>query len=823
MAHPTELRLTYWQTLPLSAERYDVADEPMEGEMDSTFFLTKEKNWIPHTYPCRTAYIAERRDQEPETKPLPDWSGARNVMPMGSPFLDLSNFWFRATRLEGWARTSVKAEEAGRARFRLGICGAAKAYVNGQPAGWLAPATRNAMNHAEFEADLTEGDNEIAIWFEDLAERDAVIRIDLALISGPLCSEGYPFPAPAETVAAVERAMEAMHLDRAVYDGGEVALICPKPFPGDADGAVKVAGHFMSHGGLSNTLTIPKGAERVAVCNAEDLPADYRYFDIALNCQGFETSIRLGAEITHRTRLGEAPADQFARGEEALQWIAANAEPDTERALACAAVGTSLADAAKIIEGELPAIEECFDCADFSLVPLLWARIVYGDRLPAPLVERIDRATLTYRYWMDEPGNDVQWYFSENHALLFHTACHLAGNLMPDKTFIRSGRKGSEQSEVGRQRLMDWFDHFEASEMAEFNSVPYFPIDLKGLTALYALSPDETIRDRARRAILRLIEVVANSAHHGFLTAAQGRSYQHSLAVADTLELTALSRLLWRRGSLGAHVHCLAQLALCLLDHALEVPDFSDRACLEEGTAREWTFWQGKDGFARLYHYKTAETALGSAAKYRWYEWGYQETLIHGRIGREAHAQFWINHPGEMTQAGFGRPSYWGGSASIPRVQQYRSLAIVVFSGQEGQIPFTHAWFPTPIFDAWDVEGTTAWAQSGAGMLRLFGNAPFELVREGASAGHELRLPGVNGVWIVRLDDRKTLQGAPFASPLEARRTDQSYVVEDPAYGTVRFNDDGTVEAGGRTIDPASWTLSGEASPIKTADPGLPR
>ena len=54
--------LPWWQTTPLAEARYDVPDAPMQGEMDSTFFLTKDKNYIPHTYPCRTAYIAEFRD-----------------------------------------------------------------------------------------------------------------------------------------------------------------------------------------------------------------------------------------------------------------------------------------------------------------------------------------------------------------------------------------------------------------------------------------------------------------------------------------------------------------------------------------------------------------------------------------------------------------------------------------------------------------------------------------------------------------------------------------------------------------------------------------
>ncbi|TGU53222.1 hypothetical protein EN791_034585, partial [Mesorhizobium sp. M2D.F.Ca.ET.148.01.1.1] len=92
---------------------------------------------------------------------------------------------------------------------------------------------------------------------------------------------------------------------------------------------------------------------------------------------------------------------------------------------------------------------------------------------------------------MDEPGNDVQWYFSENHALLFHTAAYIAGGLLPEARFTRSGRLGREQSAVGAARVRAWLEHFEAWEMAEFNSAPYFPIDLKGLCALYAQAPDK--------------------------------------------------------------------------------------------------------------------------------------------------------------------------------------------------------------------------------------------------------------------------------------------------------------------------------------------
>ncbi len=102
-------------------------------------------------------------------------------------------------------------------------------------------------------------------------------------------------------------------------------------------------------------------------------------------------------------------------------------------ALARLASGRYGAETDAMIAATLPTIVDCHDCADFALVPLLWCRTAYGQHIGKDVVAKIDEAILSYRYWMDEPGNDVQWYFSENHALLFHTACYLAGALHPEK------------------------------------------------------------------------------------------------------------------------------------------------------------------------------------------------------------------------------------------------------------------------------------------------------------------------------------------------------------------------------------------------------
>ncbi len=507
-----------------------------------------------------------------------------------------------------------------------------------------------------------------------------------------------------------------------------------------------------------------------------------------------------------------------ARIDEALREVADHAEADTVRALAQLATGADGPETDAMIAGSLPAIEDCHDCADFALVPLLWCRKAYGNRLEASLRDRVDRAILGYRYWMDEPGNDVQWYFSENHALLFHTAAYLAGNLLPEARFLRSGRIGRDQSAVGASRVRAWLDHFENWEMAEFNSAPYFPIDLNGLCALYALAPDENIAQRAGNAIVRLLEIVARSAHHGILTGAEGRSYEHSLRAARSLELSGICRMLWGKGNYGGRFHALPQMALCLRDHGLTVPaGLRAIASLADDDDWEWTFAQGQDRFAKLYHYKTRDFAMGSAAGYRWDEWGYQETVLHLRLGQNPDAQCWINHPGEVMQSGYGRPSFWGGSGTLPRVHQYRALAVVKFDCAEEQANFTHAWFPRIAFDASRVGANFALAEAGDAFLRVGADSPLTEVRSGPSAGCELRTAGRRATWIVRLGDRRGSASldafeAAFAGLTVREADDGALVVEDPEYGTVRFLCDARIVAEGRLLDPSARSIRGEAT-----------
>lgn len=809
--------VVYWRLGATHETRYDVADRPMKGEMDPFFFLTKHKNFIPHEYPCRTEFAAERRGRRPQT--VGAFEASRVWLPFASPRVDLSGFWFRPTVIGTWARTVISAEAAGTARLRLRTCGGAVLFVNGAEAGWMAPYGRNLETAQEFEVKLAAGANDIRLWFDDLAERDARYYFQLDWLDGPAVEHAMPTEVDGATAAAMEAALEAMHFEKPAYSDGEVALVTGAPLPVAADVSVVVEGDFMSIEKPTRfSVKLPAGAPRIAVADTGDLPADFRHFKVTLAVGDFAVSRVFGVEICHAARQGAAPATLDARVAEALDEVSAHAESDTVRALARLATGRGGPETDAMIEGALPAIEDCHDCADFILVPLIWCRFGFGDAIAPATRARIDAATLGYRFWMDEPGNDVQWYFSENHALLFHTAAYLAGHFMPDATFVRSGRKGAGQSAVGLERVRGWLDHFERWEMAEFNSAPYFPIDLKGLTILYALAPHEDVRDRAGRAILRLLEIVARSAHRGVLTGAQGRSYEHTLRASRSLELSGIARMVWGSGNYGMRFHALPQLAVCIRDHGLKVPAGLQHIADFTGGGHEWVFAQGQDRITKLYHYKTRDFALGTAAKYRWNEWGYQETVLHLRLGGNPDAQVWVNHPGETIHSGYGRPSYWGGSGTLPRVHQYRGLAVAVFDCHEEQPDFTHCWFPRAAFDETRVDGRLAFARIGEAAALLGADRPFERVESGPTAGNELRVPGRGSVWIVRAGNAANGFAERFSGLRVEKGTGGLLAVADPEYGPVRFHADGRVEAEGRLLDPAEWPVAGRTELLPAAE-----
>ena len=78
-----------------------------------------------------------------------------------------------------------------------------------------------------------------------------------------------------------------------------------------------------------------------------------------------------------------------------------------------------------------------------------------------------------------------------------------------------------------------------------------------------------------------------------------------------------------------------------------------------------------------LYTYKSSGYLMTSAADFRPGKPGYQENPL--QLTFTPTAQLWISHPGERALYGKGRPSYWAGNGTLPRVNQYKGFATVFY------------------------------------------------------------------------------------------------------------------------------------------------
>ena len=158
----------------------------MKGEMDPFFFLTSDKNFIPHEYPCRTAL--RRRT------PRPPPGGARR--PDAAPRTGCPSARPRSTSpASGSARPgSPPGRETARATARarrgppaprhLRRRGPVRERRRGRLAG--RPTAATARPSAEIALDLPAGRQPASsVFFDDLAERDARYFVQLDWLDGP--------------------------------------------------------------------------------------------------------------------------------------------------------------------------------------------------------------------------------------------------------------------------------------------------------------------------------------------------------------------------------------------------------------------------------------------------------------------------------------------------------------------------------------------------------------------------------------------------------------------------------------------------------------
>ncbi|WP_176086717.1 hypothetical protein [Martelella sp. HB161492] len=718
--------------------------------------------------PCRTAVRAEIAARG--AVPVPDFEIVATNLPGFNRRLEFSGFWHRPTRLSRAVRTRLVPEASGDLRFRLSTCGGVHIFVDGKAVAAFEPYTRNAAQETEIALPLKAEGSDVVMLVEEMAERDTNYFVELTFLGPGTLAAVIPGNADRDTLTTLMALARSIHPAKVVF-GGDEPLELAFDRPASSDVVVEARVHQSVHMRhlpplLEARATLKAGSDRVMLALPASLPDDYHALDVTLS---------VGESRVHRdiafALLREQSAATFAdeletRKRLALSYLAEHGEQRPGRVLARLALGLDLGPACfAALDDTLTAIEDRRDCSDFVMVPLLWIRSRWADRLPANVRARIDAAILGYRYWMDEPGNDAMWFWSENHVLCFHVSELIAGRLFADAIFTNSGLLGREHAALAERRLARWFDAIEDHGLAEWNSAAYYPIDFIGLLALEHCVGDN-LKARAKTVLDRLFTMIALHVINGVAAGTMGRAYDKELRAGPLSELAPFATVAFGRGWLNRGVAALPMF--CAGRYA---PPAGLEALVrpEDGQAVTARYVQGYGRAAQLSLYKTATMQLSASIDAAPGKKGHQQHLIDVQAAGHPMARVWVNHPGADDPWGEDRPSYWAGNGIMPRVAMFENIVLVLSDlGDNPRLAFTHAYAPLSVFD--DCRTGPDWLalRAGGGFVLLKATGPILPVNSGPGAGIEHRVQGRTTGWAIMIGDLPDGDLAPVAELAEA-------------------------------------------------------
>lgn len=664
------------------------------------------------------------------------------VFPGADSTVSFSDFSHLPVHAQRWLRVVLYAPEGGEFGFRLGTCGGVRIWRAGVLLACFTPFTRNSLQHCDVTLSLNAGKNSLLIHLDELFERDTLFTLQMVYLDSPILGVALP-DCDGEAVEALSQFASGLRPELAVHNH-TVRIQCGAPAPDGLSlrGEIRGMGNDNFTAQACDFGAVAQGAMTLALPLPQTIGEAHYQLRLTLQCNGVVLSRNLGINV-----MPDAPAlasaDTLAgRKQAALHYIAAHGMDRTCRLLAMMHLQACGPQAESLLHSTLSRISAREDCSDFSLVPLLWIwRYHRGEHFPETLWRRVKSAILGYRYWLDEPGCDVMWFWSENHALCFHTAQYLAGQCFPEARFIASGRYGREQQAIGKARLLRWFDAIEQQGFVEWNSAPYYPVDYIGLFALWQMAESATLRARAGKLIDRVMLLSALHYQHGVAAGTMGRVYEKELLAGSLTELSAYGAVAWGNGVYNRK--CASLPMFCASDYA--PPALTQHyAAMNEGELSAWY----RCGGGNIVVWKAPGVSLSSCVDHHAGEPGHQQHVVDLQFAARVEARIWINHPGEAEPGGEKRPSFWAGNGVLPSVEQHENRVLMQWHiAPQDALPWTHLYLPSDAFDRVIATERARVVRAGNAFAAIVCSVPLHTLAQGVTAGTECRAWGRQVTW----------------------------------------------------------------------------
>ena len=704
------------------------------------------EGYVQIVYPVRQAFLESHDISKAE---LYEGPYEHMYFPFENTRVDFSTFIHTPHVISINGETEIEISREDDYRFRVFTCGGMKLWVDGEEKLVFAPYTRNIPGDTYLTLHLTEGRHKLNVHADELAERDVFFYFEIRYLGEVPITGMVPCERP-DVIRKKEEFLKSLYVEHGVFEKGDLR-ICYDPETLDEDAVVSISGSSDASVWKGvKSFTARKDASFGVIAPVDECPIGGYTFDFSVDADGYTLNRRTLFAIDSVSKTEkEAPATIEERRAEAKKFIYSHGADEISRAIIRMDLDKRMDETTeKFIRTSLKTIIDKADCADFRAVPLLLSLIRQREYYSDEFYEEIKNVFLGFRYWIDEPGNDVMWYFSENHAFLFHASQYLAGYLFPDDVFTVSGRTGREQMKIGHERLIHWYGNFNKYHYAEWNSATYFPVDFYGLLTLYEVSPDEDIRNLSKEALDYTFSVIENNSYRGIMAASYGRCYEKTLKARTQIETNFFSWIGYGVGRMSVN-----NKAASLMAYSSYVPPENDTIRVKDGEAITVKAVQGLNP-VYTYLYRTNTFSVGSANRFKVFKHGHQQHVFDLSFGRK-NRQFYVNHPGERAFSGENRPAYWAGNGTCPLVVQYKALVTMFFDiDPEELVHYIHTWSPFNDYDEVRIKGNYLFVRVDDSYMAAFFSNGFAMTDRGANKDKEVISQGLKHFVAVRAADK---------------------------------------------------------------------
>ncbi len=170
------------------------------------------------------------------------------------------------------------------------------------------------------------------------------------------------------------------------------------------------------------------------------------------------------------------------------------------------------------------------DTGDFDVNRLITLYLRDGDDLRPSLAEAIRTRLLAFKYWWTEPTPqgkvDNQYYWTENHQIIYLANEYIAGQTFRTKTFTNAHMTGADHLDHARSRLQKWFEWRSRFGFSEWLSNVYWNEDMLGVLLLAEFADSAKIARLASMTLDMMLVELAGHVQKGTFGTTHGRSYQ---------------------------------------------------------------------------------------------------------------------------------------------------------------------------------------------------------------------------------------------------------------------------------------------------------